>query len=230
MWPLIASTVLKGAGGLVNYLINRRNIKNMPSTPKFGSSDYGQYLQNQAQTGIYSPLAQQNIINQTSQRASDIAANAKTGYMGRMINRNLGNSIAAQRGMNEMDRGVLDTVANAQTGLTTANEMSKIDAAKQFQQMQWQNKLQRYQDALNKKMMQGQNLSQFVGGMADTVSGGIDEGMLMSILGKRFGNGMGEQPSYSPMNITGQDYSQFSPNLNLSDYFRKNYNRTGIKG
>lgn len=227
MWPLLASGLARAGGSLVNYFTNRNAIKNLPSTPKFENSSYGKYLQNQANTGIYSPLAQQNIINQTSSRASDLAANAKTGYMGRLINRGLGNSIASQRGINEIDRGVLDTVTGTQANLTTENEMSKVNAANMSEQMKWQNTLQRYQDKLNKKLMLSQNTSSLVGGLTDAATGGLDEAMLMSMLSKRFG---GQETTNYAADTGAEPYSSF-PGLNQNQdylsYFKKRYNYGG---
>lgn len=227
MWPLLASGLAKAGGSLVNYFTNRNAIKNLPNTPKFENSSYSKYLQNQANTGIYSPLAQQNIINQTSSRASDLAADAKTGYMGRLINRGLGNSIASQRGINEIDNSVTQQVGEAQTNLTTENEMSKVNAGNLYEQSKWQNTLQRYQDKLNKKLMLTQNTGNLVGGLTESATGGLDEAMLMSMLTKRFG---GQETTNYAADTGAEPYSSFpglNQNQNYMSYFKRRYNYGG---
>jgi len=219
---LAISAGMKGVGGLTNYLINRRNIKNLPISPRFEESDYGKMLTGRTQTGIYSPEMQQNIINQVGGSAGSMAERMKSDYMGRLINRGIGGGIAAQRGLNEADRMALEQVAGIQSGLSTANEQSKIEAQNMLEQMKWQNKLQRYQDKLNKKLALGQNLGQFVGGTTDTLSTGINDAMLMNILSGRFG-GMGNEIAGAEI-PTAQAYTNFPmPRINYFDSIMSRY-------
>jgi len=168
MSVLMANAAIQGIGSLANYFIKR----NAPITPKFSKSSYAKMLQERQKMGIYSPTAQQNIINQMGSRESALAANTKADYMGRMASNNLGGSIAAQRGFNEIDRNVIEDIGNAQNELTTKNELSKIDAANQYEQMNWENKLQRYQDRLRNRTG---NLSNLVGELTGTAASTIGD-------------------------------------------------------
>lgn len=175
---MLGSTAIKGTGSIANYLQNRKTAKSISKYPSFGDSSYFDMLTKRSQEGTLSPLAQQTIINQTGSRASGIAANTKADYMGRLINRGMGGSMAAQRGLNEVDQGVMQQVADTQAGLTTQNEQSKITAQDQLEQMKWQNKLAKYQAKLAGTSAMNQANTQLIGGLTDAgsnMAGGIGD-------------------------------------------------------
>lgn len=107
-----------------------QNKKNAPSA--YANTAQGKRLAELQKSGAYSGAARNEIIGATNRVATGSAETNRANYMGRIANMGQGGSIAAQRGLNEIEGNRGQIVANEAGRVTALNEQSKIQAADQY--------------------------------------------------------------------------------------------------
>ena len=123
---IMAGSKIVGTG--ISMYANRKN-----RTPSFEKTAYGKHLKDISQRGVYTPQAKAGILGQVSRQAGGIASRERTSIRGSLERSGMGqNSIAGTRAMSAPGQNMMNILADKTAGIETANEMSKVDAAKEF--------------------------------------------------------------------------------------------------
>ena len=136
--PITLGILLKGAGNIAGGA--SRLFK-----PKFGSTQYGRELKNISRHGMLTPGQETGIIGNVSRTANRQSALASSRYMGGLINRGMGGSVSAQRGLREAEADVRRTVADTSRGMFQQEESAKRQAKLNYARAVDQDKEERRQ-------------------------------------------------------------------------------------
>ena len=128
--PITMALIGAGAKGLSRAVgVGSRLLQ-----PKFGSTQYGRELKNITKHGMLTPGQETGVIGNVARTANRQSALASSRYMGGLINRGMGGSVSAQRGLREAEADVRRTVADTSRGMfqqeESAKRQAKIDYAR----------------------------------------------------------------------------------------------------
>ncbi|MFH1319368.1 MAG: hypothetical protein ABII90_01780 [Bacteroidota bacterium] len=182
---LLAAAIPAGISAIgsgINYLARRKK-----RTPTFASTEYGKYLRQLAEQGIYNPALRQTMIAGAGRQSGNIASQRIAKSKGYLASRGMGNSVAgarllAQPGI-ERQRGIQDYEQN----LMIKNEMSKQQARQQL--------AQGITGAEDIRRQEGkEDISQLIGGITGAVGQGVGNYMQLKQLEdlKSYREGMAE--------------------------------------
>jgi len=122
--PITMALISAGAKGLSKAVgVGSRLLQ-----PKFGSSQYGRELKNITKHGMLTPGQETGVIGNVARTANRQSALASSRYMGGLINRGMGGSVSAQRGLREAEADVRRTVADTSRGMFQQEESAKRQA------------------------------------------------------------------------------------------------------
>ena len=138
-WAIPA--ISAGVSALGSFLSNRNR------TPKFGSSEYAQYLRGIGKTGIYTPTVRNRILGSISRTAGNTAQQRTSYARGQLESRGMGRSIAGLRLLDRPGREAQYQVAEGAEKIETENELSKVNANESYARAMWENQQQRAQGA-----------------------------------------------------------------------------------
>jgi hypothetical protein len=155
MDPMTAMALIKGGESVGKWIYNKFN------KPKsFDKTPYGERLKLLKTQGIYSPSMRTDMIGDVGRTTGNVAQGQRTNYLGRLENMGMGNSIAGQRGVNEIESNKMQQVANATNQIDRENELSKVKAADEYAQAKTN-----YQQMVSQGNQQ--NNAQLIQGLAD---------------------------------------------------------------
>lgn len=158
---LLAMAGITAAGEAIKWGVGRYNES---KRPKFKESAYAKELARRKKEGIYSTKAVNQMQGDANREYAGTAQSGKARLQGDLINQGLDGSIAGMRGKAEFDIEAARNKSDFAGRLSTENEMSKITAADQYNQMLYQDKQQSWQN-------KSQANQQLVGGLTDAASG-----------------------------------------------------------
>jgi len=153
------TALAKSGKSIYDYYQNKDNA---PSP--YAQTEQGKRLAEQQKTGAYSGQIRNEMIGGVNRVASASAETNRANYIGRMSNQGLGTSVAAQRGLNEIEAGRGRIVANEAGRVGALNAQSKITAGDQ---------LAAGTDQRADQILQynQQNRQQLTGGLTDAATG-----------------------------------------------------------
>lgn len=181
---ILALTALaKGGKSIYDYYQNRKNAPNA-----YADTAQGKRLAELQKTGAYSGAHRNEIIGATNRVATGSAETNRANYMGRIANMGQGGSIAAQRGLNEIEGNRGRIVANEAGRVTAMNEQSKIQAANEYATGSdaRADQIKQYNANTNKEL---------VGGLAGAATGYLGGRMTQELNLQKFGQ-------YQELNMT----------------------------
>lgn len=149
----IAAMAISGIGQGVGAYLNYRNAQKqaeatrsagntlgteydrqarIASTKRFNNTDYGSYLQNIADEGLYSKSEEQQMMGDAARTAEQYSSNARQGYMAQLAGSGLEGSVAGARGIGEIDSAKVQAMTNAQQNLQTQEKSAERQAEEAY--------------------------------------------------------------------------------------------------
>jgi len=183
----LAPSAMKGISSLASYFTRQK-------TPRFGSTDYGKYLQQLGEEGIYDPKTRRTMMGQYSRPLANIAQQRKSTMAGYLESIGLGDSIAGASVLGRPGRELQRGVGEYGERLTTENEASKKRALGEYARLGSMTDEQRRVEDANAT-------ANLVGGLF----GAVGEGVGKAYQTKR----MGELASYGAPE--GEEYGPYAP-------------------
>lgn len=137
--PLAAISIAQGAartagsvaGGVMDYRQTRRRISELMAKP-YSSTEEGKYLEQVGREGIYSPREEAQLMSSVSRATAQGAQEARQQYQGLLASRGLQGSVAAQRGLNEVELARMGQIADIARDVRLSEEQTKEQAQRDY--------------------------------------------------------------------------------------------------
>ncbi len=164
MGPLLAAGIIggvKAAGAGINYLLNRKK-----KPPKFANTEYGRYLKQLSEQGMYNPALRQSMMGQAGRESGNVAGQHYMQSKGYLTSRGMGNSVAGARLLAQSGIERQRAMQGFGERMTVENEQSKQTALSQY--------VQGVTGADEQRRLESkQNVSNLIGGLTDAATSGL---------------------------------------------------------
>jgi len=172
MDPITMALIMAGGKGIssIGKYLTR------PKTTPYRTSAMGKYLRRISEQGIYSPAMQSRILGRTTSAAANVAQSRRSKTRGYLESMGMGTSIAGARALDQPLSELQRTASEKASELELANEMSKINALRQY-----------YMGAEQHKAMKEGRATQAKSELFSGLGGAVESGMGSYLTGKQLG-------------------------------------------
>jgi hypothetical protein len=98
----------------------------------FGNTDYGAYLQNIANEGLYSKAEEQRMMGDIGRTAEQYSENARQRYISQLAGSGLEGSVAGARGIGEIESNKVRALTSAQQNIQSQEKTAERQAEEAF--------------------------------------------------------------------------------------------------
>jgi len=127
--PSLAKFGISAGSALLKYGVGSLLA---PKRKPFGRTKYGRHLKTISQRGVITPEREADVLSGVASEAGGVASRAKAAYRGTMANLGASDSIAGAGKVADIDRSVMDKLAEAKRKLGVVDAESKQEAALQY--------------------------------------------------------------------------------------------------